>query len=265
MVHLKSIKYVKPYPDKASGYPFNLQLIKNLDSIDFTNPVTILIGENGSGKSTLLEAAAFASDIITVSNKDDSLFEDGIKSFASCLKLIWTARTKRGFFLRAEDFLNYTIGLKRIRRDMAQELKNVDVEYSHNSDYAKKLARLPYQSSIYELDHMYEGDLNERSHGESFLKFFESRISSNGLYILDEPETPLSPMNQIALLTLIKEFVKQNSQFIIATHSPILMAYPEADIFSLDGEIKKIQYNDIESVKFLKAFLNMPEKYLRYL
>lgn len=108
--------------------------------------------------------------------------------------------------------------------------------------------------------------LETKSHGESFLELFNSRFRPNGLYILDEPETPLSPMKQLAFISMLKEMVKENAQFIIATHSPILMAIPDATIISFDqAPIREVGYNELEHVNLTKDFLNNPEGYLRHL
>jgi predicted ATPase len=133
-------------------------------------------------------------------------------------------------------------------------------------ELSKSLAKMPYNNSLYELKKKYGEGLETKSHGESFLELFNSRFVPNGLYILDEPETPLSPMKQLAFISMIKEMVEKNAQFIIATHSPILMAIPEAAIISFDEyPIKEVNYNDLEHVNLTKDFLNNPGQYLRHL
>lgn len=265
-IHLKEV-YYKSKQD-INRYPFNIPLIKNFDRLIFENAVTIFVGENGTGKSTLLEAIAAAAGSITVGAESVEIDRElePARQLANSLKLIWRIKTNKGFFLRAEDFLSYAKKLGRIKEDMEEEISYAESRYNDRSTYAKSLAQLPYKNSIAALDIMYDGELNARSHGESFLKLFQSRLVANGLYILDEPETPLSPMNQFTLMSLIKEMTNQGCQFIVATHSPILMAFPQADIYSFDDDsIEKVSFNEIEHIKFMKAFLNNPEKFIKYL
>jgi predicted ATPase len=118
-----------------------------------------------------------------------------------------------------------------------------------------------------EMQRRFGGDHDERSHGESYFTLFQSRFVPNGLYLLDEPEAPLSPLRQIGLMSLIKTMVEEhNAQFIIATHSPILMAFPNAVIYSFDAEtIRTVAYDEVEHVAVTKAFLDNPQRYLRYI
>lgn len=113
---------------------------------------------------------------------------------------------------------------------------------------------------------LYGGGLDVQSHGESYFKLFQSRFRPNGLYLLDEPEAPLSPMRQLSLIAMIEEMVKQDGQFIIATHSPILLAYPDAAILQFtDGTIQAARYDELEHVTITRSFLNNPDAYLRHL
>lgn len=268
MFHLKEVSYSNKSQEFINVYPFNTTLMKSFDHIAFDSPVTILVGENGTGKSTLLEAIACAIGSITIGDTDinmDIEFENA-RNLSKYLKLSWTLKTNKGFFLRSEDFINYMRKLHYIKTEMEQEMRESDNRFQDRSQHVRNLARMPYARSLYEMKNMYNGDLVAKSHGESFLEFFSARFTHNGLFILDEPETPLSPMNQFAFMAMLKEIINQNSQFIIATHSPIIMAYPGATIYDLNNlPIKKINYTDIESVKFFKSFLNSPEGFLRYL
>ena len=226
------------------------------------------IGENGTGKSTLIEG--IAAEVGSINIGVDSIdYDDSLKSareLSRKLKLTWNIRTRKGFFLRAEDFISYTRKMASLRNDLEKDLKEIENRYDNRSDYAKNLAKMPYNKSLYDLKQKYGEGLETKSHGESFLELFKSRFVPDGLYILDEPETPLSPMKQLAFISMIKEMVRQNAQFIIATHSPILMAIPEASIISFDEyPIREVDYNDLEHVNLTKDFLNNPERYLRYL
>jgi predicted ATPase len=265
-LHLKTIAF-RPFSE-AQGFPFNLPLVQSLGEIQFISPVTFFVGENGTGKSTLLEAIACAVGAITVGSEsvrtDQSLAP--ARRLAQAFKLAWTKRTQRGFFLRAEDFFGYARQMSQVKMEMEQNLREVDEEYRGRSQFAIDQAKMPYQHELGDMQQRYGDGLEQRSHGESFLALFQNRFVPNGLYLLDEPEAPLSPLRQLAFLAMLKEMVEQNGQFIIATHSPIILAFPEATILSFDRlPIQAVAYADLEHVNLTKSFLNNPEAYLRRL
>ncbi|MCB0114393.1 MAG: AAA family ATPase [Caldilineaceae bacterium] len=259
----------KSFPGKEAGFPFSVPSLASLTAIRFESPVTFLVGENGSGKSTFLEALAAAAGSIAVGSSDVGSDEtlSAARNVARHLKLAWKRRTHRGFFLRAEDFFGYAKRMAQIRAEMEAEIAAVDREYEGRSDYAKGLAKMPYAGSLHALRQRYgEGGLDAQSHGESFLALFQSRFVPDGLYLLDEPEAPLSPLRQVGFLSLLKEMVGQNAQFIIATHSPILMAFPDATILSFDQTpVGPVAWEELEHVSVTRSFLNAPEAYLRHL
>lgn len=149
---------------------------------------------------------------------------------------------------------------------MKQYLGEIDEEYKDRSEKAKRFARMPYAGSIAGLTQKYGEDLDANSHGESFLKFFQSRFVPEGLYILDEPEAALSPIRQMAFISMLKEMVDEGSQFVIATHSPILMAFPDATILSFDETPPRaVKYTDLPQINLMKAFLNNPGQFLKHL
>lgn len=266
LIHLTMVQKIenRSYP---RTYPFTVPTIHALDQITFTHPVTFLVGENGTGKSTLLEAIAATAGSIRVgeSIQNDEEMRSA-RELAKYLKLTWRIKTRKGFFLRAEDFITYTKQISNLRKEMEQELIEVEKTFKNKSQLSRKLAEIPYKRSLYEMESMYEGKLEQKSHGESFLQFFQARFQPKGLYLLDEPETPLSPLKQIAFLSMLNEMVNQDAQFIIATHSPIIMAYPDAVIYSFD-QIPPVQvsYHNLEHVKLTRDFLNAPEQFLRHL
>jgi predicted ATPase len=268
MPHLINIQ-LREIPERLrGGYPFNLPLLRGLDEMRFNAPVTFFVGENGTGKSTLLEALACAAEMITVGSEsvktDKSLVH--ARELAKYLRLAWTKRTRRGFFLRAEDFFGYAKRQNELRAEMESDLQEIEREYKDRSEYAKSLARMSTAGQLGDMRRRYGEGLDARSHGESFLALFQSRFVADGLYLLDEPETPLSPLRQLALIAAIKQMESQNGQFIIASHSPILMAYPGAEIFHFDeGRIEKVGFNDLEHVRLMRDFLNNPEAFLRNL
>lgn len=253
---------------ETDNFPFNVPIIQALQEISFQAPVTFFVGENGSGKSTLMEAIACAIGSVTVGSEsvktDPTLAH--MRKLADYLRLTWSKRTHKGFFLRAEDFFGYAKQIAKTRQELEQELNNVDREYAGRSKYAKDLAKMPHRNEIGALQRRYGDGLDVRSHGESFLDLFQSRFVPGGLYLLDEPEAPLSPLRQLSFLSMLKQMTTEDAQFIIATHSPIILAFPEAQIMSFnDGAINNIPYDELEHVTLTRAFLNDPQSYMRYL
>ncbi len=269
MIHLQSVSLSRIPSAEAEQFPFTVPVIKAMLTLNFSTPMTFLVGENGSGKSTFLEAIASAANSIAVGSdeldRDSSLAN--VRKLGKALKLTWSKRTRNGFFLRAEDYFGYAKRLARIRQELEAEVLEIDEEYKDRSKFAQGLAKMAHMGQLHALKTQYDGDLDERSHGESFFTFFKARFQPNGLYLLDEPEAPLSPLRQLGFLSLLKEMVEQhNAQFIIATHSPILMAYPGAVILSFDqGAVAAVDYDDLEHVNLTRDFLNNREAFLHQL
>ncbi len=263
-MHLRSIAL----PDRATlpaRFPFTVPAVASLTALAFTSPVTFMVGENGCGKSTLLEAIACAAGSIAVGSegieRDRTLA--AVRELGKRLKLTWSLRTRRGFFLRAEDFFGYANRMAQLREELQRDLDEVDAAYVGRSRTAQPYARAAYQAELNALQRSYGDGLDVRSHGESFLGLFQARFVPGGLYLLDEPEAPLSPLRQLSFLVLLQQMVAQEAQFIIATHSPIVMAFPDAAILSMDGEtIERVAYEDLEHVRITRGFLNHPERYL---
>jgi predicted ATPase len=251
-----------------AGFPFDVPVVRTLETIELSTPVTFFVGENGSGKSTLLEAMALAAELPTVGSdetRDDATLASQ-RALAKHLTMSWTSRSKRGFFLRAEDFFGYAKRLSRIKGDMREEIARIEREYEGRSDYAKGLAMGPALASLGAIDGQYGGDLDGRSHGQSFLTLFQARFVPGGLHVLDEPEAPLSPQSQLALMALMHDMIEQGGQFVIATHSPILLAFPAATIYTFDRTPpERVAFEDLEHVNLMRAFLDDPESYLRRL
>jgi predicted ATPase len=266
MIHLRSISL--PSAKRSTGFPFSVPAISTLTEIEFEAPVTFLVGENGSGKSTLLEALAIATKLPAVastSTRDDETLAPQ-RTLAGALRLAWNDRTRRGFFLRAEDFFGFAKSLSRLRDEMKQRLADLEVEYKNRSAHARGLARGPAVGSLAALEQRYGENLDANSHGQAFFQLFRSRFVPGGLYLLDEPETPLSPVSQLAFLSMLKEMVQQDSQFVIATHSPILLALPGARILDFDSPpVRWAAYEELEHVKLTREFLADPERFLRRL
>lgn len=242
-------------------YPFNLEWLRNLKSLEFKSPVTFVVGNNGVGKSTLLEALAINSNSISLSNigyGEDNEYRS-VRTLADSMKCEWSVKSNKGFFFRADDFITFIRETKERMSINERELSRIMKENPNS------LERLPYLNSLVAMQNLYKGDIHKLSHGQAFFLFFESRLREKSVYILDEPESPLSPQNQLAFMRLMKEAVDQGSQFIIASHSPILLAYPGADIISIsESKTERIEYDDIENVKFMKSFMKDPNRFIYY-
>lgn len=266
MIHLRSIS-IKAAGEHV-GFPFNISIIRNLSELNFSSNVTVLVGENGSGKSTLLEAIAVAAELTTVgtdrAHMDDSLTH--VHALADQLRLVWNKRTRRGFFMRSEDFFGYVRHMNQMRTALSDEIRQIEAEYKDRPKQAQSLARMAHARELKAMYDFYGEGLDAQSHGESYFKLFQQRFRPGGLYLLDEPEAPLSPMRQLTLLSLLSLSVRQEAQFIIATHSPLIMAYPGAALLSCDGDrIQQSQYDNLEHVSVMRSFLENPEAHLRHL
>ncbi len=268
VIHLRGVTFERGEEPDVRGFPFDLPALRGVDRLAFSAPVTIFVGENGSGKSTLLEALAIAARAITAGSSDvaDDATLTGVRALAASIRLTWAKRPSRGFFLRAEDFFGYAKRMDEVRAGLEGELRRVDEEFAGASDYARALARSPMLGELAALRERYGDGLDTRSHGESFLLFFRERLVPGGIYFLDEPEAPLSPARQLSFLALLKEMLARDVQIVMATHSPILLACPEAEIWSFDAApIKTVAYEDLEHVTLTRDFLRDPEAYLRHL
>jgi len=214
-------------------YPFNIDVVKNFDELEFKSPVTFFVGENGVGKSTFIESIAVSLGLPAEGGTEN--FRYNTKNTTSNLSDYLTVSTynkpKLKFFLRAESFYNFS----------------------------SEVQRLVEEDGFYSLYKSYGGNLHECSHGESFLKLVQNKFRDHGLYILDEPEAALSPQRQLSLLCLIDDLVKQGSQFIIATHSPILISYRNGVILDLDNNFKEIDYKDTDIYNLYKMYLDDSE------
>jgi len=253
---------------ESTAFPFSVPAIRALKSLDVGHAVTFFVGENGSGKSTLLEGIAAAARLPTIGSadvpRDDTL--DAQRRLGKSLRLSWAKRATRGFFLRAEDFFGFTKRLARERAELQQQMKETEAEYRarDRSPHALGLALGPLRGSIAGMEQRYGADLDANSHGQSFLKLFQARFVPGGLHLLDEPEAPLSPQSQLALLAMLAEMIARDAQFIIATHSPILLAFPGARIYTFDrAPVQPVEYEALDHVRLTRDFLNAPERYLK--
>lgn len=267
---LKGVKLKKSSILKDQ-YPYSVTTIQNLQSLDFTTPVCFFVGENGSGKSTLLEGLAVKLNFPTIGahpvSTDPSL--EAARSLATSLQLQWENKVvHQGFFLRAEDFFGFIQRVGQMQRDLTREEEIVrhEMEEAGSSDYGIQLATGSLRGNRDAMTRRYGENPDGQSHGESFLQLFSARIQRNSIYLMDEPEAALSPMRQLAFLDLLLQGVEQGNQFIIATHSPILLAYPGAQILQFEkGYITETTYDNLEHVRFTRMFLNNPHAFLHHL
>lgn len=218
----------------GSRWPFNLKVFSQGIDLEFRTNVTFFVGENGSGKSTLLEAVAECCGFDSQGgNRDHNIAAFRERSpLAQALSLSWLPKVTEGFFLRAESFYNFATYLDQV---------------SNLRAYGGK-------------------SLHEQSHGESFLALFVNRFEQ-GIYLLDEPEAALSPQRQLSFLKIIHDLeTPGHAQFLIATHSPIILSYPGAALYSLDGDaVQPIAYSETEHYRVTRDFLNAPERFFKRL
>jgi len=240
-------------------YPLNIPVLKNIDSLKIGRPIVIFTGDNGSGKSTLLKAIAQKHGAINTGYYPlDSPYYDDIKPLSEAIKLTYDIKHKKGFMFSGEEFITFIHKIQEEKKDLEAYIKEVEVNYKDKSDFARNQALAPARKELHVIMNQYEGELQHKSHGEGFLSFFKSRLHQKGIYFLDEPETPLSPEHQFQLFVLISDLAASGSQIFIATHSPILMALNHAVIYDFNQQLKEVEYDQIESVQFLKYFLNHP-------
>lgn len=219
--------------DKIDKYSYlrEIEAIKGLERLEFTKPITFFVGENGSGKSTLLEAIAVASGFNPEGGTKNYVFStyDSHSELCNAMRISKGYRNANwGYFLRAESFYN---------------VATQEEEYSDPEHPSQKY--------------------HEKSHGESFLALAQSQLRANGVYIFDEPEAALSPQRQLTLLMEIYECARRGSQFIIVTHSPILLGIPGAEILTFDdGFIHSCEYEETDSYQVTEMFINNREQIL---
>ncbi len=231
---LNGIRLLRDQVEDFEQFPFTVPAVNSMEEVELSNPITFFVGENGSGKSTLLEAIADKCEFNTAgggrnNNYDVHASESVLGEY---IRLSWRPKVTNGFFMRAESFYHFATHLE-------------DVDEDGFRSYGGR-------------------SLHKQSHGESFLSLFLNRFNGRALYLLDEPEAALSPQRQLTFLRILKDLTTQeNCQFIIATHSPILLGYPDAQILSFDGgTIEEIDYEMTDHYRITKYFLDHREKFL---
>jgi predicted ATPase len=230
------------------AYPFSVPAIRSLDELNLNSRVCLFVGENGTGKSTLLEAIAthygfgreggnrnFGNDRTESNHSIDPLVR--------ALRLSFDRRTGAGYFLRAESFFNTVSHMDNLHKEPAPHAPPISAYYGGRS-------------------------LHTRSHGETFFTLLDLKFRRNGLFLLDEPEAALSPQRQLSFLVLIHDVLQKykDAQFIISTHSPIILGYPEMQILSFDdGTVHKVEYEDSTSLQVVRQFVNDRRRFMEEL
>ena len=239
---VRSILVKRDRIEDPSAYPFSMPALRDLEELDLDPAVTFFIGENGSGKSTLVEAIAIAAKL---NPEGGSKFvrlstHESQSSLHRYLRLVkGTRRVRDGYFLRAESFFNVASYLDQMRKEQGGAG-----------------ALVPYGGR----------SLHEQSHGESFLALITNRFGADSFFVLDEPEAALSLRGQLALMRRMHDLVAQGSQFVISTHSPVLLGYPGAIIYALsDAGLGKTRYEDSENYELTRSFLSDRDQFLRHL
>jgi len=245
---LKKIKLMRDRVEDWKSYPFSVPAIASLGELVLRSRICFFAGENGTGKSTLLEAIAvhygFGREGGTRNFRNDSTESNHmVDPLVSVLRLSFDKRTGAGYFLRAESFFNTVSYMDELDQEEAPHSAPISAFYGGRS-------------------------LHTRSHGETFFKLLELKFQRNGLFLLDEPEAALSPQRQLAFLVLIHDVLKKHkdAQFIISTHSPVLLGYPKAQIVSFDdGPLHEIEYEETAPMQIVQRFVNQRERFLEEL
>ncbi len=239
MMRLKKISLLKDRVESWQEYPFNVPAIQSLEEIDVRSRLVFFVGENGSGKSTLIEAIAahYGFGYEGGNRNYSSATTDSVRAvdpLVKALRIAFTTRTGKGFYLRAESFFNIATSVDQI---------------GFYEPYGGK-------------------SLHAQSHGESFLSLLKNRFTRRGFYLIDEPEAALSPSRQLSLLVLLHDLLEKNDdiQLVIATHSPIVLAFPGAQILSFDGgKIREVEYEDTLPFQIYRRFFGDRENFMQTL
>lgn len=227
---IKKISLERDRVPSFDKYPFNIEVVKNFKELEFRKPVTFFIGENGVGKSTFIEAIAVALKLPAEGGTQNFTYQtkNTTSQLSDYIRVSTYNSPQTKFFLRAESFYNFST----------------------------EVQRLVEEDDFHELYSYYGGNLHECSHGEAFIQLVKNKFTGNGLYILDEPEAALSPSRQMALLCMIDDLTKKGSQFIIATHSPILISYRDGEIYDLNNNFNLVEYKKTDIYSIYKRYLD---------
>lgn len=253
-------------PNRTQPFPFNVPAVRFAQSLATDSGVVIFVGDNGSGKSTLLESLALALDLPLIGGRIGGHpgFE-AARTLKPFVKLEWKRQVRQGFFFRAEDFSDFVNSIENEKKKIRGDLRELEGRVDDRI-IQQLLESESMNHTLRQIRKDYGDDMQQYSHGEAYLKIIQTRIRGKGLYLLDEPEAALSPLKQLSLMAFVLDVLKEgNSQFLMATHSPILMGLPGARLYEITGdEMKEVAYQDTEHYRITKTFLDRPETYLRH-
>ena len=261
MPYISSVNYKL---EKTHPFPYNIPAIKYAKNIDLSKSINIIVGENGTGKSTFLETLAYRLQLPLMHGGYHGKGFEAVKKLIKYLEVEYNIFRTRGFFFRAEDFGNLVNASDMRDRELHESISEIEGEVP---DVIIQEMKDSQNFQLHNMRMKYGQDLQSFSHGEAYLHIMQQQVVDKGIYLLDEPEAALSPARQLALITFIRNHLhKHQSQFIIATHCPILMSYPEANIYEVDDEgMSKSSLADLEHYSITKNFLNNPDSFLRFL
>lgn len=259
------IKSISIAPDRENPFPYNVPSIKNCKEIQFASPITFLIGDNGTGKSTLLETIGQKLNLPLIGGGigRHKGFE-AARKLAPAISIDWEFEFGTGFFFRAEDFSAFVDSAER--NALSQELFYSQFRGELKDSIIEQMKRSSNLAAK-NMSKKYGQDMQAFSHGEAYLHIMHQRIQDRGIFLLDEPEAALSPSRQLSLIYFILNHIKSfRAQFVIATHSPILMATPGASIYQItENSMELVDLHETEHYSITKSFLDNPEVFLRHL
>ncbi len=250
---------------KLQPFPFNIPAVRFAREVAVDKRLTIFVGDNGSGKSSLLESIAYAVNLPLIGGFIERTpgFE-AARLLKPYLKIAWTRKINKGFFFRAEDFSDFINAVEKENGKIDRHLGSLQGEVDE-AIIAQMRESMNY--TLFETRRTYGDDMQAYSHGEAYLKILQTRIQDKGIYLLDEPEAALSPLKQLSLIAFILDTLKTGSaQFIMATHSPILMGIPGALLYEIQEDgMQPVAFRETDHYRITKTFLDNPEHYLRHL
>lgn len=250
--------------EKKHPFPFNIPAVKFARDIELDARVTIFVGDNGCGKSTLLESIALSLNLPLIGGFiGNHPGFDAARLIDPFLNITWKRQVKKGFFFRAEDFSDFINGVEKEKNKIYDTLR--DLKGQVDDSIIEQMSQ-SMNYTLFEMRRQYGDDMQAYSHGEAYLKILQTRIADKGVYLLDEPEAALSPLKQLSLMAFILEVLRSdNAQFIIATHSPILMGMPDCTLYEVQEDgLQQVSYKDTDHYRITKTFLDNPQHYLRH-
>lgn len=258
------IKNIQVRSDRQNPWPYNVPAIKYCGNIEIDPELTFIIGDNGTGKSTLLETLGYRLQLPLINGMIAGASMEAAIKLQPYFSVEWNLETPKGFFFRAEDFGKYVVSGEGAQNNLGAALEDM---IGNVPDSVIRQMQESQDFALAKMREIYGQRLSTFSHGEAYLKIMHDRVDGEGVYLFDEPESALSPSRLLSLIYFIKEHLQQyRSQFIIATHSPMLMAIPDARIYEVsENSMQEVELEATEHYTITRSFLNNPEMFLRHL